>query len=284
MKTLIISEPALVTGNSLQEVQEGLEFLKNFTQRGDKLIYLTNRPSDCITPVGGYVSSSDGSISFKYIAEEKKKYGLKISISSSKAELHSEKLPYNYAVFGNGALIFDELDRIIYERYIENHVIEEVAKLLKINGYEDNLNPIFAQIANKSFVKYYKSNTGVLDKGDCTNIYGFQCYSPSNARKSIEVNQSLCRLLESSRLGLKAWVLNNMPCIYSASTLKENAIQWLINNQLINPNDMRLIIGEITDLGLARAYSDLTYAVESNAEDLKGVRIEKSLIKILEKL
>jgi hypothetical protein len=283
MKTLIVSEPTLVVGNSIEEVKEGLFLLREYIQSGNSLIYLTNRPSDCITPVGGVVSI-DGSVSFKYAAKQKEALGLEVLIEQEKNNINLGDLQYNYAVFGNGALIFDAFDKLIYERYLEKDIIEEVTKILIKNGYADNPNPIFLQIAQQAFIKYYKSNIGVLEKKESSKIYGFQGYIPSSIRRNDVANEQLCQLLETSDLGLKAWVLNNMPCIYNAASSKEIAIEWLISNKLIDPNDMRLIVGEITDLGLSEAYPELTYVVDSNENFLQGIRKEKSLVKVLEKI
>lgn len=283
MNTLVISEPTLVTGNSSSEIKESLTFLRDFIKSGNSLIYLTNRPSDCISPVGGTILGN-GEVSFDYCAQEKIDKGLNILLRDEDVTIINELIDYSYAVFGNGALIFDELDRIIYEKYLDPYVVKEVAKLLAKNGYEDNPNPIFMDLAKLSYIKYYKSNIGVLDKEDGSGIYGLQAYSPSDMRKSTEVNGALRQVIESSNLGLRCWTLNNMPCIYNEKALKEHALKWLIENKQIDVDKMHIIVGDITDLEIATHYADLTYAVTKDPYQFNGLKKETSIARALEKV
>lgn len=282
MKTLVISDMVLLSGNYGQVV-DGIEYLKDLQNEGNRLILMTNRPEYCMRIIGGYVTINQ-SVYYRYLGPSQESgNGIKIKLFNDKKYFDDISLGYDYNIIGNGIRVLDNFDNPIYTgEFLSKEQIASMIDIFEESGYKsfDKLKESTDELGDKCIkskedvYKFFTPEIGTSLPSD--RVYGMQCSGSCSY-----YDERLIERVESRNPDIIGYLLNFKPCFYSRKINKLQAFNSaFFHSGLVDINNTRFILTDITDSVFLSEYADLCYVVGDRI-DVKNVRKNKCLSKVL---
>lgn len=281
MQSIILSDTSLL-GTSYANTKEGINYLQELQDKGNKIIMLSNRPELCMRKIGAFVAP-DGKVSYRYLgACDIKGNGVDIVLFNEEGLKEEYKIKSDYTIFGNGIASFDKDDNLIYQgNFINELLLDKMIRKFRENGYQS-----YGEYASLSqdalgdrcfagredVYKFFTPKIGTDKVVD--SIYGMQCSS-----RSLNEDMGIISIIENTFPEIIGYRLNGKPCFYQRDVNKLVSLSYLAQEYGIDVNNALILLNELTDRVILEQYPN-SYCI---GKELFSSNQEETLSRALRK-
>lgn len=260
MKTIVLSDMAIL-GSDVQDFKQGLKKLYELQRKGIKLIWLSNRPENCMRMIGAKVLD-DESVTYEYLgASVNRGDGIAIVTYGNVEQMTSQNICPDYIIYGNGICTLDRDEELIrQDEFLKRATIDEMIEVFEDNGYHSMERLKRDTLGDRCFgkgedvYKFFNPENGVAKPNN--RVYGMQCSGRGSEADSKIMNDICYRVKD-----IRSYRLNGKPCFYHKDVNKYTSLIKLLDHEDMKVDDCHMILSELTDDVLLREFPKLCETV-----------------------